>query len=41
MGNSDHGTTYIRVEGDDVKLQPRHYIYLYSIESRLIPNPKS
>jgi len=36
MGNSDHGTTYMRVGGDDGELRPWHYIYVYSIESRLI-----
>ena len=35
MGNSDHGTTYMRVGGDDGELRPWHYIYVYSIESRL------
>ena len=35
MGNSDHDTTYMRVGGDDGKLRPWHYIYVYSIESRL------
>jgi len=36
MGNSDHGTKYMRVGGDDGKLRPWHYIYVYSIERRLI-----
>jgi len=36
MGNSDHGITYMRVGGDDGELRPWHYIYVYSIESRLI-----
>jgi len=36
MGNSDHGTTYMRVGGDNGELRPWHYIYVYSIESRLI-----
>ena len=36
MGNSDHGTTYMRVGGDDGELPPWHYIYVYSIESGLI-----
>jgi len=27
MGNSDHGTTYMRVGGDDGELRPWHYIY--------------
>jgi len=34
MGNSDHGTTYIRVGGDNGELRPWHYIYVYSIKSR-------
>jgi len=37
MGNSDHGTTYMRVGRDDGELRPWHYIYVYSIESRLVP----
>ena len=36
MGNSDHGTTYIKEGGDDGELRQWHYIYLYSIERRLI-----
>ena len=36
MGNSDHGTTYMRVGGDDGELLPGHYIPVYSIERRLI-----
>ena len=36
MGNFDHGTTYMRAGGDDRGLRPWHYIYMYSIESRLI-----
>jgi hypothetical protein len=36
MGNSDHGTTYMRVGGDNGELQPWHYIYVCSIASRLI-----
>ena len=36
MGNSDHGTTYVRVRGDDGELRPWHLMYVYSIESRLI-----
>ena len=36
MGNSDHGTIYMRVGGDDGELRPWYYIYVYSIESRLI-----
>ena len=31
MGNSGHGTTYIRVGGDDEELRPWHQIYVYSI----------
>ena len=31
MGNSDHGTTYMRVGGDDGEFRPLHYIYVYSI----------
>ena len=32
----------VRIGGDDVELRPWHYIYVYSIESRLIMrNPKS
>ena len=39
MGNSDHGSTYMRVGGDDGELRPWHYAYVYSIGSRLIiPN---
>ena len=38
MGNSDHGTTCMRVGGDDGELRPLHYIYLYSIDSRLTHN---
>ena len=26
MGNSDYGTTYVRVGGDDGELRPWHYI---------------
>ena len=36
MGNSDHGTTYMREGGDDGELRPWHYIYVYSIGSRLV-----
>jgi len=36
MGTSDHGTTYMRVAGHDGELRPWHYIYVCSIESRLI-----
>ena len=36
MGNSDHGTEYMRVGGDNRELRPEHYIKVYSIESRLI-----
>ena len=36
MGNSDHGTEYMRVGGDYEEFRPWHYIYVYSIESRLI-----
>ena len=36
MGNSDNGTSYMRVGGDDGEHRPWHYIYVYSIESRLI-----
>jgi hypothetical protein len=36
MGNSDHGTSHMREGGDDRELRPWHYIYVYSIESRLI-----
>ena len=28
MGNSDHGTTYMRVGGDAGALRPWHYIHL-------------
>jgi len=31
MGNSDHGTTYVRVGGGDGELRLWHYIYVYSI----------
>ena len=41
MGNSDHGTTYMRVGGDDGELRPWHYIYVYSIESKPKPPPLS
>ena len=27
MGNSDHGTSYMRVGGDDGELRPWHFIY--------------
>ena len=36
MGNTDHGTAYMRGGGDDVEFQPWHYMYVYSIEMRLI-----
>ena len=36
MRNSDPGTTHMRVGRDDGELRPCHYIYIYSIESRLI-----
>jgi len=36
MGNSDHGTTYMRVGGDNGELRLWQRIYVYSIESRLI-----
>jgi len=36
MRNSDHGTTYMRVGGDNGELRPWHYLYVCSIESRLI-----
>ena len=39
MGNSDHGTTRMRVGGDDGELRPWRYIYVYSIESRHLENP--
>ena len=29
MGNSDHGTAYIRVGGDDGELRPWHYIRIH------------
>ena len=35
MGNSDHGTTYMREGGDDGELRPWHYMYVYSIDSRM------
>ena len=34
MGNSDHGTTYMRVGGGDGELRPWHCIYVYSIETQ-------
>ena len=34
IGNSDHGTTYMREGGDDGKLRPWLYIYVYIIESK-------
>ena len=34
MGNSDHGTTCMRVGGGDGELRPWHYIYVDSIESK-------
>ena len=40
MGNSDHGTVYMRVGENDRELRPCHYIYVYSIESRLIRRVK-
>ena len=39
MGNFDHGTTYMRVGGDDGELRPLHYMYVYSNESRLGASP--
>ena len=36
MGNSDHGPKDMRVGGGGGGLRPWHYIYVYSIESRLI-----
>ena len=33
MENSDHGTTFMRVEGHDAELRSWHYIYVHSIES--------
>ena len=27
MGNSDHGTSYMRVGGDDGELRPWHFLY--------------
>ena len=36
MGISDHGTTYIKVGGDDGELRPWHYIHVCSIDSRLV-----
>ena len=36
MGNSDHGTTYMRVGGTDGELRPWHYVYVDGIESRLM-----
>ena len=40
MGNSDHGTTHMTAGGNDGELRPLHYIYVYSIGSRLIRKPK-
>ena len=34
------GVWVVRVGGDDGELRPWHYIYVYSIESRLIMRPK-
>ena len=36
MGNSDHGTADMRVRGDNGEHRPWHYMYVYSIKSRLI-----
>ena len=36
MGNSDNGTTHMRVGEDNGELRPWHYMYVYSIKSRLI-----
>ena len=36
MGNSNYGTTCMRVRGDDGELRPWHYIYVCSIERRLM-----
>ena len=36
MGNSDRGTSCMRVGGNDGELRPWHYIYVYSTDSRLI-----
>jgi len=36
MGNSDDGNAYMRVGRDDGELRAWHYIYVHSIESKLI-----
>jgi len=38
MGNSDRGTTYMRVGKDDGKLRTWHYIYVYSTPPHLLNN---
>ena len=35
MGNSDHGTKYMRAGGDDGELRPWRCMHVYSIQSRL------
>ena len=37
MGNSDYGTTYMTVGGDDWRVRPSHYIYAHSITRPLRP----
>jgi len=38
MGNSDHGTTHMRVGWDDGELRPWHYIYEGRMRRWVIPN---
>jgi hypothetical protein len=37
MDHSDHGTTYMRVGGEDGELRPWRYMYVYGIERKLKP----
>jgi len=36
MGNFDHGTTYMRVGGDDAELRPWHYTYAYKRKPKCV-----
>ena len=33
MGNSDQGTSFMRVGGDERELRPWHYIYVHSVQT--------
>ena len=41
MGNSDHGTKYMRVGGDDGELRPWHYVHVYSHLQKLRQRARS